>query len=78
MSHNIPVGPSYEWVPCDEDETCCDESLGFHAHLMDEESGKAFIAAIMEVQGREVPDYRGMFSTFLNGYVLTFDLTARE
>jgi len=33
----------------------------------------AFIGAIMEVQGKEVPYYRGMFSnTFLNGYV--FDL----
>lgn len=41
-------------------------------------SGKPFTGAILEVQGKDVPYYRGMFSTFQNGYVLSCDLTARQ
>jgi len=41
-------------------------------------SGKHFIGAIMGVKGEQVPYFRGMYSTFLHGYILSFDLTARK
>jgi hypothetical protein len=41
-------------------------------------SGMPFTGAIMEVPGRQVPYFRGLYSTFTGGYVVSFDLTAQK
>jgi len=41
-------------------------------------SGLSFTGAIMEVPGEQVPYFRGMYCTFSNGYIVSFDLTARK
>ena len=41
-------------------------------------SGMPFTGAIMEVPGEQVPYFRGIYSTFASGYIVSFDLTARK
>ena len=41
-------------------------------------SGMPFTGAIMEVPGEQVSYFRGLYSTFAHGYIVSFDLTARK
>jgi hypothetical protein len=41
-------------------------------------SGIPFTGAIMEVPGEQIPYFRGMYTAFVNGYIVSFDLTARK
>jgi hypothetical protein len=41
-------------------------------------SGMPFTGAIMEVPGERVSCFRGVYSTFANEYIVSFDLTARK
>jgi len=39
-------------------------------------SGVHFVSAVMKVTDQEHSHYRGLYSTFLNGYILSLDVTA--
>jgi hypothetical protein len=41
-------------------------------------SGLPFTGTIMEVPGEQIPYFRGLYSTVANGYIVSFDLTARK
>jgi hypothetical protein len=47
-----------------------------HQEFAVEIAGRPFVGAIMGVKGPQVSYFRGMYSTFTNGYILSFDLTA--